>query len=139
MPISDCDPDLCPSDLKTTSSKAKPPGTKNPDACASGSVVFKTLAVSYSHMAAATLSSALSRFTSVFGMGTGGSNSLWPPGKLADETHFRALHRIRFVVERRRLINAISILNVKMLASYMLKTNEKFVRVRYNHYWYSTS
>jgi hypothetical protein len=59
--------------------------TKNPDAFASGFVVFKTLAVSYSHMAAATLSSALSRFTSVFGMGTGGSNSLWPPGKLAEK------------------------------------------------------
>jgi hypothetical protein len=32
-------------------------------------------------MVDATLSLALSRFTSVFGMGTGGSNSLWPPGK----------------------------------------------------------
>jgi hypothetical protein len=41
----------------------------------------KRLAVSYSRMVDATLSLALSRFTSVFGMGTGGSNSLWPPGK----------------------------------------------------------
>lgn len=41
-----------------------------------------SLAVSYSHMAIATLPSALSRFTSVFGMGTGGSNSLLPPSKL---------------------------------------------------------
>ena len=31
-------------------------------------------------MGTPTLSSALSCFTSVFGMGTGGANSLWPPG-----------------------------------------------------------
>jgi hypothetical protein len=36
--------------------------------------------VSYSHMANATLPSALQRFTSVFGMGTGGSIALLPPG-----------------------------------------------------------
>jgi hypothetical protein len=36
--------------------------------------------VSYSHMANATLPSALQRFTSVFGMGTGGSIALSPPG-----------------------------------------------------------
>ena len=53
-----------------------------------GSFFFRSLAVSYSHMAIATLSSALCRFTSVFGMGTGGSNTLWPPGKLADESSF---------------------------------------------------
>ena len=40
------------------------------------------LAVSYSHMANATLPSALQRFTSVFGMGTGGSTALSPPGKI---------------------------------------------------------
>ena len=45
---------------------------------------FKSLAVSYSRMIIATLPSALSCFTSVFGMGTGGSNSLWPPGKLVE-------------------------------------------------------
>ena len=36
--------------------------------------------MSYSHMANATLPSALQRFTSVFGMGTGGSIALLPPG-----------------------------------------------------------
>ena len=41
---------------------------------------FKSLAVSYSHMANATLPSALQRFTSVFGMDTGGSTALSPPG-----------------------------------------------------------
>ena len=58
---------------------------KTPVAWLRGSSFFKSLAVSYSHMAIATLSSALCRFTSVFGMGTGGSNTLWPPGKLADK------------------------------------------------------
>ena len=66
-----------------------PPDGKNPQHHkVLGVLLFKTLAVSYSHMAAATLSSALSRFTSVFGMGTGGSNSLWPPGKLAEKSMF---------------------------------------------------
>ena len=39
------------------------------------------LAMSYSRMANATLPSALPRFTSEFGMGSGGSTALWPPGK----------------------------------------------------------
>ena len=56
--------------------KSKNPGSFEPGLC------YWSLAVSYSHMAIATLSSALSRFTSVFGMGTGGSNSLLPPSKL---------------------------------------------------------
>jgi hypothetical protein len=38
--------------------------------------------MSYFHMANATLSSALSVFTSEFGMGSGGTRSLWSPGKL---------------------------------------------------------
>lgn len=60
---------------------------KNPRSSRYGGLsFFRSLAVSYSHMAIATLSSALCRFTSVFGMGTGGSNTLWPPGKLADES-----------------------------------------------------
>ena len=37
--------------------------------------------MSYSRMANATLPSALPRFTSEFGMGSGGSTALWPPGK----------------------------------------------------------
>ena len=40
----------------------------------------KSLAVTYFHMGTPTLSSALSRFTSEFGMDSGGTNSLWPPG-----------------------------------------------------------
>ena len=47
----------------------------------SGVSCIGCLAVSYSRMANATLPSALPRFTSEFGMGSGGSTALWPPGK----------------------------------------------------------
>ena len=39
------------------------------------------LAVSYSHMGSPTLPSALTRFTSEFGMGSGGTTLPLPPGK----------------------------------------------------------
>ena len=38
-----------------------------------------------------TLSSALSSFTSEFGMGSGGSHSLWPPGKLVVDSRTRGI------------------------------------------------
>ncbi len=44
----------------------------------------KNLAVSYFRMGNPTLSSALSVFTTEFGMVSGGSHSLWPPGKPAN-------------------------------------------------------
>ena len=53
--------------------------TKTP----AGAGVFvcnKSLAMTYFHMANATLSSARSGFTSEFGKGSGGSHSLWSPG-----------------------------------------------------------
>lgn len=40
--------------------------------------------MTYFHMANATLSSALSGFTSEFEKGSGGSHSLWSPGNSAD-------------------------------------------------------
>ena len=40
-------------------------------------------AVTYSHMGNPTLPSAMYHFTAEFGMGSGGSNTLMPPGKLA--------------------------------------------------------
>ena len=58
------------------------PQIKNPRSFDRGFLIW-SLAVSYSRIVIATLPSALSRFTSVFGMGTGGANSLWPPGKLS--------------------------------------------------------
>ena len=54
--------------------------TKNPALAGFLYLAIRSLAVSYSHMANATLPSALQRFTSVFGMGTGGSIALLPPG-----------------------------------------------------------
>jgi hypothetical protein len=42
------------------------------------------LAVSYVRMEKTTLSSALNRFTVLFGMGRSGSNSLCPPSKLVE-------------------------------------------------------
>ena len=43
----------------------------------------KCLAMTYSHMGPPTLPSALSRFTTEFEKGSGGTNSLWSSGKLA--------------------------------------------------------
>ena len=42
---------------------------------------IKTLAMTYSRMGKATLPSARVRFTSEFGMGSGGSTPLWSPGR----------------------------------------------------------
>ena len=50
---------------------------------ATGRGYEKALAAAYfPHPVAQAVSSALRRFTSVFGMGTGGAASLWPPGTL---------------------------------------------------------
>ena len=46
-----------------------------------GLLAMRSLAVTYSSVAKATLPSALNVFTSEFGMGSGGSRSLWPPGE----------------------------------------------------------
>ena len=54
---------------------------------AKGGFLCKSLAVPYFHMATATLSSALSGFTSEVGMGSGGTRSLLPPGKSASEKY----------------------------------------------------
>ena len=42
---------------------------------------IKPLAVTYSCMTDVTLPSAQARFTAEFGMGSGGTTPLWPPGK----------------------------------------------------------
>lgn len=72
----------------TSAVKADPHGigdttqTKNPGRNSDRGFSFNSLAVSYFHTANAALSSALSGFTSEFGMVSGGSHLLWPPGKL---------------------------------------------------------
>src|SRR5690625_3170400 len=59
---------------------------KNPEASFSFGVWNKCLAVTYSHTANAALPSALARFTSEFGMESGGSAPLLPPGKANRES-----------------------------------------------------
>ena len=56
-------------------SKKKPPAN-------AGGFLFWRLAVTYSHTGTPALPSAIHRFTAEFGMGSGGSNALLPPGKL---------------------------------------------------------
>lgn len=63
-----------PASARAVSEKRKPPPLSR------RGLRFRTLAVTYSRMAAATLSSARSVFTSEFEMGSGGSRSLLPPG-----------------------------------------------------------
>ena len=55
---------------------------KKPIRFAYGFFVDWSLAMTYFHMANATLSSARRGFTSEFGKGSGGSHSLWSPDKL---------------------------------------------------------
>ncbi len=54
---------------------AKKPGERS----SAGFFTYGRLAVSYFHTANAALSSALRCFTVLFGMGRGGTTSLWPP------------------------------------------------------------
>ena len=49
---------------------------------ASSGFLIRSLTMTYSHMGTPTLPSAMNRFTSEFGMGSGGSDSLLSPGKL---------------------------------------------------------
>ena len=109
----------------------------------------KRLAVSYSRMAAATLSSALSVFTSEFGMGSGGSRSLYPPGKLFQRAAFWATHRnsgscIRrlgiFALVRRRLPYMTTRYgpHPKPLGCYMVKSHGQLVLVSSAHRCTST-
>jgi hypothetical protein len=63
--------------------------------------------VSYFRMAAATLSSALNVFTSEFGMGSGGSRSLWPPGKLLKPSA-RALRRADNLIRKTVKVHGVS-------------------------------
>ena len=66
---------------RSANDKAPPAHIKNPESSGLG-VLNKCLAVTYSHTANAALPSALLRFTSEFGMGSGGTTVLLPPGKL---------------------------------------------------------
>jgi hypothetical protein len=51
--------------------------------------------MTYFHMNNATLSSALNRFTSEFGMGSGGSNSLWSPSKIVSIGNIFLINKVK--------------------------------------------
>ena len=87
-----------------------PEMTKPPkDFSNGGSALWISLAVTYFHWKYNQLSSALKRFTVLFGMGRSGTTSVWPPGKgfdlltsvsssnsLAKEAKLRARNHIFF-------------------------------------------
>ena len=66
------------------------PERKKPAALLQRVSLIRSLAMSYFHMANATLSSALFRFTTEFGMGSGGSKTLLSPSKFGFNSLIRA-------------------------------------------------
>ena len=83
-------------------------------------------------MGTPTLSSALNGFTSEFEMGSGGSHSLLPPGKLLE---FAAKNnKLTFG----KLINVYTIVRHKLLEHYMVKPHGQLVLVSFTHYCAST-
>ena len=56
--------------------------------------VFRSLTMTYSHMGTPTLPSAILRFTSEFGMGSGGSKALWSSGKTSVSCSLNNSHLI---------------------------------------------
>jgi hypothetical protein len=112
---------------------------KNP-ATASAATGFhiRSLAVSYFRMAAATLSSALNVFTSEFGMGSGGSRSLLPPGKLFRQSA-RALRRTNSHIRKTVKVHGVSqSTSTKPFGCYMVKPHGQLVLVSFIHYCTST-
>ena len=103
-----------------------------------------------------TLSSALSVFTTEFGMESGGSHSLWPPGKLASfpyrstdrkqETTFGKLRcpdrlsRLRLAIpaSANKAPGSHSSATPKLLGCYMVKPHGQLVPVSFTHYCAST-
>ena len=76
-----------------------------------------------------TLSLALSGFTAEVGMGSGGSRSLWPPGKTGCS--------FELVGNRTRSLSGQRTLG-KLLGCYMVKPHGQLVSVSFIHYWTST-
>ena len=82
----------------------------------------------------ATLSSTLNGFTSEFGMGSGGSHSLWSPSKLVSKL-------IKFVYGKSVSFSRYCLsfaTPIKLIGCYMVKPHEQLVHVSYAHYWTST-
>ena len=94
-----------------------------------------------------TLSSALSSFTSEFGMGSGGSRLPLPPGKLVMkmlDRNYPAFHRIRkcdiqvLVIKHLRQLNLTHNPCYRLLGCYMVKPHGQLVQVSFTHYCAST-
>ena len=89
-----------------------------------------------------TLSSALSSFTSEFGMGSGGSNSLLPPGKLAFPTANNLMQATGKNLEESIInwfvVSVSTITTLKLLGCYMVKPHGQLVLVSFMHYCTST-
>ncbi len=96
----------------------------------------------------ATLSSALSGFTSEFGMGSGGSRSLWSPSKLvwsmSSSTAVRGsrlaveICNVRFSRSKRQLHCSFLLQPPKPIGCYMVKPHGQLVHVSCTHYCAST-
>ena len=68
--------------------------------------------MTYFHMNNATLSSALNRFTSEFGMGSGGSNLLWSPSKIVS---IENIYFSKLVVNKNNLINKVKTNHISVI------------------------
>ena len=76
----------------------------------------------------------MQRFTSVFGMGTGGSTALWTPGKLVSH---KMVDSSDFEVNANKYI--VSVLSaLRLFWRYMVKPHGSLVLVSYTHYCAST-
>ncbi len=75
-------------------------GNKKPAALLQRVSLIRSLAMSYFHMANATLSSALFRFTTEFGMESGGSKTLLSPSKMRGKDSRQSASRLRVLCAR---------------------------------------
>jgi hypothetical protein len=81
------------------------------------------------------LSSALSGFTSEVGMGSGGSRSLWPPGKTGVKSLLVLSCALQLCGKRTRRVQCLP----TPFGCYMVKPHGPLVSVSCIHYWTSTS
>ena len=128
--------------------------SKKPIRFAYGFFVDWSLAMTYFHMANATLSSARSGFTSEFGKGSGGSHSLWSPDKLVgccfgQLTEFVSLLTVqKLSLSNLTLLACVLLLNcvmrivlvshTKLFGCYIVKPHEQLVFVSFMRHRTST-
>ncbi len=103
--------------------------TKKPPTRKASGVSNKNLAVSYLRVGNPTLSSALSVFTTEFGMDSGGTRPLWPPGK--------PVNNLEVVILGAGMLPSRTRVR-KPLGCYMVKPHGQLVLVSCTHYCAST-